>query len=67
MGRWGMGVAHCPSSNMILGNARIAPVQDYRRAGVQVGLGCDGSASADSASLWMESRNAMLLGRVRCR
>jgi cytosine/adenosine deaminase-related metal-dependent hydrolase len=48
-----------------LGNARIAPVRDFRRAGVPVGLGCDGSASTDSASLWMEARNAMLLGRMR--
>ena len=30
-----------------------------------VGIGCDGSASTDSASLWMESRNALLLGRLR--
>jgi cytosine/adenosine deaminase-related metal-dependent hydrolase len=65
LGAAGVGVAHCPSSNMILGNARIAPIQAMRRAGVHVGIGCDGSSSADSASLWMETRNAMLLGRMR--
>ena len=65
MGRWGTGVAHCPSSNMMIGGGGIAPVADYRAAGVPVGLGCDGSASTDSASLWMEARNAMLLGRMR--
>jgi cytosine/adenosine deaminase-related metal-dependent hydrolase len=64
MGRWGTGVAHCPSSNMILGGG-MAPVTDFRAAGVPVGLGCDGSASADSASLWMEARNAMLIGKLR--
>jgi cytosine/adenosine deaminase-related metal-dependent hydrolase len=32
---------------------------------VPVGLGCDGSASVDSASLWIESRAALLLGRQR--
>ena len=65
LGRYGTGVAHCPSSNLILGNSGIAPVAEFRAAGVPVGLGCDGSASADSASLWMETRNAMLLGRMR--
>ncbi|QYG93145.1 8-oxoguanine deaminase [Iamia sp. SCSIO 61187] len=65
MGRWGTGVAHCPSSNMMIGGGGIAPVSDFRAAGVPVGLGCDGSASTDSASLWMEARNALLLGRMR--
>ncbi|MDA3040328.1 MAG: 8-oxoguanine deaminase, partial [Actinomycetota bacterium] len=64
LGRWGTGVAHCPGSNMILG-AGLAPIAEFRRAGVPVGLGCDGSASADSASLWLESRTAMLQGRLR--
>ncbi|MDQ1462399.1 MAG: 8-oxoguanine deaminase, partial [Actinomycetota bacterium] len=65
LGSWGTGVAHCPSSNMLIGGGGIAPVADFRAAGVPVGLGCDGSASTDSASLWMESRNALLLGRLR--
>ncbi|HEX6418606.1 MAG TPA: 8-oxoguanine deaminase [Acidimicrobiales bacterium] len=65
MGGWGMGVAHCPSSNMMIGGGGIAPVAAYRAAGVPVGLGCDGSASTDCASLWLEARGAMLLGRQR--
>jgi cytosine/adenosine deaminase-related metal-dependent hydrolase len=65
LGRWGTGVAHCPSSNMLIGGGGIAPVAEFRAAGVPVGLGCDGSASTDSASLWMEARNALLLGRLR--
>jgi cytosine/adenosine deaminase-related metal-dependent hydrolase len=65
MGGWGTGVAHCPSSNMMIGGGGIAPVADYRAAGVPVGLGCDGSASTDCASLWLEARSAMLLGRQR--
>jgi cytosine/adenosine deaminase-related metal-dependent hydrolase len=65
LGAAGVGVAHCPSSNMMIGGGGIAPVTDFRAAGVPVGLGCDGSSSTDSASLWMEARNAMLLGRLR--
>ena len=65
LGRWGTGVAHCPSSNCMIGGGGIAPVRAYRAAGVPVGLGCDGSASTDSASLWMEARNTLLLGRLR--
>jgi cytosine/adenosine deaminase-related metal-dependent hydrolase len=62
---WGTGVAHCPSSNMLIGGGGIAPVAAYRQAGVPVGLGCDGSASTDSASLWLEARGALLLARQR--
>ena len=64
LGRWGTGVAHCPSSNQILG-AGLAPVRELRDAGVPVGIGCDGSASADCASLWLETRGALLLARLR--
>jgi cytosine/adenosine deaminase-related metal-dependent hydrolase len=59
-----VGAAHCPSSNMILGSG-LAPVGELRAAGAPVGLGVDGSSSADSASLWLEARTAMLQGKLR--
>lgn len=58
----GVSMAHCPSSNMLIGHG-TARVQRYRELGMAVGLGCDGSASTDSASLWLEARTALLLGR----
>ena len=65
LGAAGVGVAHCPSSNMLIGGGGFAPVREFRAAGAPVGIGCDGSASTDSASLWIESRAALLLGRQR--
>ncbi|MEY4797201.1 MAG: hypothetical protein RJA50_685, partial [Actinomycetota bacterium] len=59
-----IGVAHCPSSNLILSSG-VAPVIDLIAAGVHVGIGVDGSSSADSASMWLEARQAMLLAKLR--
>lgn len=60
----GVGVAHCPSSNMLIGGG-TARVREMRELGLPVGIGCDGSASTDHASLWLETRGALLLGRYR--
>ncbi|MCZ2121027.1 MAG: 8-oxoguanine deaminase [Anaerolineales bacterium] len=58
------GVAHCPTSNMRLASG-IAPIKEYRKAGMHVGLGVDGSASNDGSHLLAEVRNAMLVSRVK--
>ena len=58
------GVAHCPTSNMRLASG-IAPIKEYRKAGVPIGLGVDGSASNDGSHLLAEVRNAMLVSRVK--
>ena len=57
------GISHCPASNLRLGSG-IAPIPKMLAAGVQVGLGVDGSASNDSSNFAREMQLALLVHRV---
>jgi cytosine/adenosine deaminase-related metal-dependent hydrolase len=63
-GSAGVGVAHCPTSNLRLG-AGVAPVRDLVDAGVRVGLGVDGTASNERSDLFHEVKQALLVARGR--
>jgi len=60
----GISVSHCACSNQALASG-MCPVHGMERAGVAVGLGWDGSASADSSNLMQEVRAAFLLQRLQ--
>ncbi len=64
LGKAGVGITHCPSSNMVLSSG-ICRTLELEAAGSPVGLGVDGSASNDGSNLIQEVRQAMLIGRLR--
>jgi 5-methylthioadenosine/S-adenosylhomocysteine deaminase len=59
----GCHVAHCPSSNLKLASG-IAPLAALRDAGVNVGVGTDGTASNNRLDLLEEMRLAALLAKA---
>ncbi|MGC9319881.1 MAG: amidohydrolase family protein [Armatimonadota bacterium] len=60
----GVGVAHCPGSNLKLASG-MAPVQALVTAGARVGLGTDGCGSNNNLDLLEEARLAALIAKVR--
>ncbi len=63
LGKHGVGVCHCPTSNMTLASGQCRTCE-LEAAGVAVGLGVDGSASNDSSNLMEGVRHALLLNRL---
>lgn len=59
----GVGVAHCPQSNMKLASG-IAPVPKMLGLKIPVGLGTDGAASNNDLNLWEEIDTAAKLHKV---
>ena len=57
-------IAHCPASNAKLGHG-IAPLTDFCRAGIRVGVGSDSVASNNRMDLLDEARLAILMQRAR--
>ncbi len=64
LGRHGVGVCHCATSNMILASG-ICATRDLEAAGSPVGLGCDGSASNDASNMMEALRHALMIGRLK--
>ncbi|TBW40778.1 8-oxoguanine deaminase [Siculibacillus lacustris] len=64
LGRHGVGVCHCPTSNAVLASG-LCRTRELEAAGVPVGLGVDGSASNDNSNLMEGVRHALMLGRLR--
>ena len=64
LGAAGVGISHCPTSNMMLASG-ICKNNDLEAAGVKVGLGVDGSASNDGSNMIAEVRMAMYLQRLQ--
>jgi 5-methylthioadenosine/S-adenosylhomocysteine deaminase len=62
----GVGVAHCPRSNGLLG-CGIAPLAELLDAGVAVGIATDSPASTPSFDLFEELRTALVAARARAR
>ena len=57
----GAAVAHCPRSNRAHAHG-VAPLADFRSAGVRVGLGTDSVVSTGDVNLWDEALAAGLEG-----
>ena len=63
LGAAGVGVCHCPTSNMVLASGHCR-TKELEAAGSPVGLGVDGSASNDNSNLIEAVRHALMINRL---
>ena len=63
LGKHGVGVCHCPTSNAVLASG-FCKTRELEAAGSPVGLGVDGSASNDSSNMMEEVRHALMVNRL---
>lgn len=63
LGGVGGSITHNPLANLKLGSG-VAPIRRLKNAGVNVALGCDGVASADTADMFSAFKAASLLHKI---
>ena len=63
LGSHGVGICHCPTSNMVLASGQCR-TRELEQAGCPVGLGVDGSASNDNSNLIEGVRHALMINRL---
>jgi len=63
MGSVGASTTHNPLANLKLGSG-VSPIRKLKQAGVNVALGCDGVASADSADIFQAIKVAAGLHKI---
>lgn len=64
LGKQRVGIAHCPSSNMLLASGTCSTL-DLQAAGCRIGLAVDGSASNDCSNMIQEVRQSLLQQRLK--
>ncbi len=62
MADYGCHIAHCPTSNLKLASG-IAPIAEYTKLGINIGIGTDGAASNNRLDMFAEMRLAALLAK----
>ncbi|OJJ43937.1 hypothetical protein ASPZODRAFT_18716 [Penicilliopsis zonata CBS 506.65] len=58
------GIAHCPIANTTIGGFMVAPVREYLRRGIKVGLGTD-SGGGYSSSMLEVMKQAFIVSNAR--